>query len=180
VELAAAAIIADANGVKDASGKQHHPDLLVLATGFKAADYLARIRVKGSNGIEIHDFWNGEPTAYLGSCVPGFPNFFMMYGPNSNAGPVIFMIECQAKFAVDSIVDMKRRRARKVEVTKTAFNRFNVWVQARLETSVFKSTKNYYASDSGKIVTQWPFSATRFWWISRIERRRAMKLSKPF
>jgi len=180
VKLAPTAVKADAGGVRDAKGEQHNLDVLVLATGFKAANYLARIQVKGEKGIELHDFWKGEPAAYLGSCAPGFPNFFMMYGPNSNAGPVIFMLECQIKFAIDNIVDMKRRRARKVEVSRHAFDRYNDWLQARLETSVFKSAKNYFSSDSGKIVTQWPFSATRFWWISRIDRRRAMELSKPF
>ena len=98
----------------------------------------------------------------------------MMYGPNSNSGPLIFMLECQAKFAADNIAAIMRKGATTVEVKRTAFDRFNNWVQAKLETSVFKSTRNYYASASGRIVTQWPFSVTRFWWISRIKRRSSM------
>lgn len=95
--------------------------------------------------------------------MPGFPNFFMLYGPNSNAGPVIFMLECQAKFAAACIADMARVGARRIEVTRYAFDRYNRWLQARLETSVSKSTVNYFTAPSGKVVTQWPFSATRFW-----------------
>ena len=177
VALAPAAVKADAEGVLDRKGAHHKFDVLVLATGFQATNYLSRIKVEGRNGADLHAVWAGEPSAYLGSCMPGFPNFFMLYGPNSNAGPVIFMLECQAKFAVDNIVDMQRRRARMVEVRRSAFDRFNSWLQARLETSVFKSTKNYFAAESGKIVTQWPFSATRFWWIAKMDRRFAMKFS---
>ena len=165
------------DGVRDVEGTAHALDLVVLATGFQAARYLSRLEVKGSGGADLQDVWAGEPSAYLGACMPGFPNFFMLYGPNSNAGPVIFMLECQAKFAADCIADMARVGARHVEVTREAFNRYNEWLQARLETSVFKTTVNYFTAPSGKVVTQWPFSATRFWWLCVSERRRAMQLT---
>lgn len=166
-----------ADGVRDVTGALHELDLIVLATGFQAARYLQRLEVKGADGADLQEVWAGEPSAYLGACVPGFPNFFMLYGPNSNAGPVIFMLECQAKFAADSIADMARRGARRVEVSHRAFERYNRWLQARLETSVYKSTVNYFTAPSGKVITQWPFSATRFWWLCVSERRKAMKLS---
>lgn len=175
VTLAPAAQKADAEGVLDAEGRRHRFDILVLATGFKAADYLSRITVTGRNGADLQQHWAGEPSAYLGSCVPGFPNVFMAYGPNSNAGPVVFMLECQMKFAADNLRDMARSGGRTVEVRKTAFRQFNSWLQKRLETSVFHTAKNYFSSNTGKIVTQWPFSATRFWWIAKVHRRRAMK-----
>jgi len=165
------------HGLRDAEGKVHNLDLVVLATGFQAARYLSRLEVRGANGQDLQEVWAGEPSAYLGACMPGFPNFFMLYGPNSNAGPVIFMLECQAKFAADCIADMARRGARRVEVRRRAFDKYNRWLQARLETSVYKSTVNYFTAPSGKVVTQWPFSATRFWWLCVSERRRAMRLS---
>lgn len=178
VRLAPAAVKADAAGVLDRQGELHQFDVLVLATGFKAADYLSRIKITGRDGLDLQQYWAGEPAAYLGSCMPGFPNFFMGYGPNSNAGPVVFMLECQMKFAADNIRDMARQGAKTVEVTKEAYHNFNEWLQQRLRTSVFNSTRNYFSSASGKIVTQWPFSATRFWWISRAKRRRAMSLGR--
>lgn len=166
------------DGLRDVEGNLHALDLAVLATGFQAARYLSRLEVKGAKGLDLQEVWAGEPSAYLGACMPGFPNFFMLYGPNSNAGPVIFMLECQAKFAADSIADMARRGARRVEVTRRAFARYNNWLQARLETSVYKSTANYFTAPSGKVVTQWPFSATRFWWLCVSERRRSMRLTQ--
>lgn len=164
-------------GVRDVEDNLHAVDLIVLATGFQAARYLSRLEVKGADGCDLQEVWAGEPCAYLGACMPGFPNFFMLYGPNSNAGPVIFMLECQAKFAADCIADMARSGARRVEVTHDAFDRYNRWLQSRLETSVYKSTVNYFTAPSGKVVTQWPFSATRFWWLCVSERRRAMRLT---
>lgn len=162
-------------GVIDESGKTHDLDVVVLATGYKASSYLSRIKVFGPSGRDLHKVWGADPEAYLGSAVPGFPNFFMMYGPNSNAGPVVFMLEVQAKFAADNIRDAWRRGKKTAEVRAAASRRFNAWLQKRLETSVFKSTSNYFASSTGRIVTQWPFSATRFWWIARTSRRRVMK-----
>lgn len=165
------------DGVRDMEGNVHALDLVVLATGFQAARYLSRLEVKGASGADLQEVWAGEPSAFLGACMPGFPNFFMLYGPNSNAGPVIFMLECQAKFAADCIADLGSSGARRVEVTREAYGRYNRWLHARLETSVYKSTVNYFTAPSGKVVTQWPFSATRFWWLCLSQRRRAMRLT---
>lgn len=101
----------------------------------------------------------------------------MTYGPNSNSGTLVFILECQAKFAAENIAAMASKGASTVEVKKSAFDSFNLWVQARLARSVYKSAKNYYTSASGRIVTQWPFSATRFWWMSRTKRRSSMTIS---
>src|SRR5262249_48453219 len=108
VTIAPAAKEIRSEGVSDVEGNIHPLDLAVLATGFQAARYISRLEVKGANGADLQEVWAGEPSAYLGACMPGFPNFFMLYGPNSNAGPVIFMLECQAKFAADCIADMTR------------------------------------------------------------------------
>jgi cyclohexanone monooxygenase len=174
VSLAPAVERIDAQGLLDAHGNRHELDIVVLATGFRASAYLSRLKVVGRGGADLHETWNGEPAAFLGSCVPGFPNLFMIYGPNSNAGPAVFLMECQAKFAARNIAAMMGKGATTVEVKQSAFDRFNAWIQARLETSVFKSTSSYYLSPSGKVVTQWPFSTARFWWVSRIHRRSAM------
>jgi cation diffusion facilitator CzcD-associated flavoprotein CzcO len=176
VTIAPAVASMDERGLTDAAGNGHDLDIVVLATGFRAADYLTRLKVFGRNGTDLHVAWNGEPAAFLGSCVPGFPNFFMMYGPNSNTSPLVFLLECQAQFAAGCIAAMERKGGSTVEVKKPAFDSFNHWVQARLATSVYASAKNYYASPSGRIVTQWPFSVTRFWWISRVKRRTAMTI----
>jgi cation diffusion facilitator CzcD-associated flavoprotein CzcO len=176
VTIAPAVRRMDAQGLVDEEGNRHDLDVVVLATGFRATDYLSRLKVSGRNGADLHATWNGEPAAFLGSCVPGFPNFFMLYGPNSNTGMLVFVLECQAKFAADCLAAMQRRGGAIVEVRRSAFENFNNWMQARLEKSVYKTTRNYYATASGRIVTQWPFSATRFWWMARTARRSSMTI----
>ena len=165
-----------ADGLVDENGDIHKLDIIILATGYRASEYLSRLKVIGPGGRKLHDVWGQEPEAYLGSVVPDFPNFFMMYGPNSNAGPVVFMLEVQAKFAADSIRALHRAGKRLTQIKKTAMRRFNDWMQRRLESSVYKSTNNYFAAPTGRIVTQWPYSATRFWWIARTSRRRVMEM----
>lgn len=176
VSLAPAAARLDPGGVLDEQGERHDLDVVVLATGFRAADYLSQLKVTGRNGVDLHEEWKGEPAAFLGSCVPGFPNFFMINGPNSVSGAQVFMLECQARFVAGCIAAMVRRGGKTVEVRRPAFDRFNRRLQARLETSVYKTARNYYASPSGRIVTQWPFPVTRFWWISRTARRFSMTI----
>jgi cation diffusion facilitator CzcD-associated flavoprotein CzcO len=177
VSVAPAVACLNMHGLTDVSGNRHDLDVVVLATGFHAADYLSQLRVIGRDGANLHDTWKGEPAAFLGSCIPGFPNFFMTYGPNSNTSPLVFMLECQASFAAGCIAAMAHKGASTVEVKQSAFDDFNSWIQQRLETSVYKTTRNYYSSPSGRIVTQWPFSVTRFWWISWRARRTAMTVS---
>jgi cation diffusion facilitator CzcD-associated flavoprotein CzcO len=174
VTIAPAVARMDADGLVDEEGNTHELDIVVLATGFSAANSLSRLSVTGRNGIDLHAAWRGEPAAFLGSCVPGFPNFFMLGGPNSNAGTLLFILECQARFAADCLAAMARAGGSTTEVRRSAFDGFNRRVQARLEKSVYKTTRNYYAAASGRIVTQWPFSAIRFWWMTRTARRSSM------
>jgi cyclohexanone monooxygenase len=176
VVIAPAVARMDAGGLIDESGKRHELDVVVLATGFRTTDYLSRLKITGRNGVDLHAAWNGEPAAFLGSCVPGFPNFFMLHGPNSNTGTLLFILECQAKFAADCMLSMARANGSTVEVKRSAFESYNRWIQERLEKSVYRATRNYYAAASGRIVTQWPFSATRFWWMTRTKRRSAMAI----
>ncbi|MEW9837443.1 flavin-containing monooxygenase [Mesorhizobium marinum] len=176
VSIAPAVSKIDGGGLLDETGCRHDLDIVVLATGFRAADYLVRLKVVGRSGADLHATWNGEPAAFLGTCVPGFPNFFMLYGPNSNCGTLIFILECQANFAAECLSALTRRRKSTIEVKQSAYDRFNRWLQKRLERSVYKTTRNYYAAPSGRIVTQWPFSATRFWWLAKICRGSAMTM----
>ena len=89
-----------ARGLVDVDGVEREIDVLVLCTGFHAAEYLPRLRVAGRDGIELHETWNGEPYAFLGMTVPGYPNFVIMYGPNTNGGEIVSNLERQAEYAV--------------------------------------------------------------------------------
>ncbi|MGP0032430.1 MAG: flavin-containing monooxygenase [Acidimicrobiales bacterium] len=144
------------SGIVDADGVERAVDVIVMATGFQAADYLARLRVTGRRGETLQEHWAGEPRAYLGLTVPGFPNFFMLYGPGTNGGELVSMLEAQAEYAVRAVKRMRRRRVSAVEV-KPAFEAlWFVWLQSRMEGTSWTLTTNYFRSATGKIVTQWP------------------------
>ena len=103
-------------GIVDADGVERAVDVIVMATGFQPANYLARLRVVGRDGRTLQEHWAGEPRAYLGITVPGFPNFFMLYGPGTNGGEIVIMLESQAEYAVRAIKRMIRERVTAVEV----------------------------------------------------------------
>ena len=114
--------------IVDSTGAAREVDAVIMATGFQPANYLAQLKVVGRGGEELHERWAGEPSAYLGIGVPGFPNFFMIYGPNTNS-PVAVFLEQQARFAVRAIKWTMLRRRRSIEVRRSAFRWFDAWMQ---------------------------------------------------
>ncbi len=99
-------------------GTELDVDVVLCATGYAAADYLGQIDVVGEGGTSLRDKWSDGAYAYLGMAVPGFPNFFMLYGPNTNVGSnsVIFMLEAQARYIVRALKHMRRKRKSYVAV----------------------------------------------------------------
>jgi cation diffusion facilitator CzcD-associated flavoprotein CzcO len=160
VELVPRAVVAfSEHGVMDAGGTEHPIDVLVMATGFNAAQFLPMLSIRGRDGRTLHEVWAGEPFAFLGITVPGFPNFFMLYGPNSNGGEIIFVLERGAEHAVRAVKTMMRRGVTAVEVRRSWCDRYNRWLQAKMQGTSWTRSRNYFTSASGRVVTQWPFGA---------------------
>lgn len=164
-----------AEGVRDERGQEHPLDVVVLATGFDAANYLGNYQIYGRHGIELHERWQGEPQAFLGMTVPGFPNFFIMYGPNTNSVPLVSFYEAQARFAARLTARMTRRGNTTVEVHEKAFVAYNTWLQRWLSKTVWSQTDNYFQASTGKVVSQWPLSATVYILALRIAERLAVR-----
>ena len=143
-------------GVVDADGVERAVDVLVLATGFRATDYLARVELRGRTGRTLREHWAGEPRAYLGITVPGFPNLFLLYGPGTNGGELVSMLEAQAEYAVRAVGRMRRRRVTAIEVRPTFATLWDRWLQSRMSGTSWTLTRNYFRSASGRVVTQWP------------------------
>lgn len=149
-------------------GKAHELDVLVLATGFHADKYLAGINVRGVNGLLLSDYWANRPRAYLGVTVPGFPNFFMLYGPNTNLvvnGSNIFMIECAADYMVSVLELMRAENATVVDTDTAALREFIKEVDdgnARRAWGL-DSVTNWYKSESGEVTQNWPFGLSEYW-----------------
>src|SRR5207244_7409978 len=120
-------------GIVDADGVEWPVDVVVMATGFHAASYLARLRVAGRHDRSLHEHWAGEPRAYLGITVPGFPNFFMLYGPGTNAGELVMTLESQAEYAVRAVKRMLRSGVTAIEVKARFEEAWWRWLQSRME-----------------------------------------------
>ena len=142
-------------GLVDADGVERPVDVIVMATGFQPANYLARLRVVGRAGQTLQEHWADEPRAYLGITVPGFPNFFMLYGPGTNGGEIVTMLESQAEYAVRAMKRMMRERVTAVEVKPSFEAKWYRWLQSRMEGTSWTMSNNYFKSPTGKIVTQW-------------------------
>jgi cation diffusion facilitator CzcD-associated flavoprotein CzcO len=154
-------------GIVDVRGVEHAADVLIMATGFQPANYLASYRVVGRDGRTLHDVWNGEPQAFAGITVPGFPNFYILYGPNTNGGEILSALVRQAEFAVRSIRRL-RKGAATVEVRPWFYHRYNQWVQAAIAKTAWVQSNNYYKSPSGRVVTQWPYGAVIYALVTKL------------
>jgi cation diffusion facilitator CzcD-associated flavoprotein CzcO len=143
-------------GIVDSDGVERPVDVIVQATGFKAADYLARVEIIGRGGRTLHEHWDGEPQAFLGITVPDFPNLFLIYGPGTNGGELVSMLESQAEYAVRAVKRMRRERVTAVEVRPQFDDLWNRWLQSRMSGTSWTLTRNYFTSGSGQVVTQWP------------------------
>jgi cyclohexanone monooxygenase len=151
-------------------GSELDVDVVVCATGYAAADYLGQIDVTGEGGVSLRETWNGGAYAYLGMAVPGYPNFFMLYGPNTNVGSnsVIFMLEAQAHYIVRALKHMRRRRRRYIAVRRDTMADFIEKIDAWMQGTVWLTRcHNYFRAPNGRVVTQWPRSARAFWAITR-------------
>ncbi len=159
VELVTEAVAAvTPKGVKTANGAEQACDVLIYGTGFVTTDFIAPVEIVGAEGKRLNEAWQDGAEAYLGVTVAGFPNLFMLYGPNTNLGhnSIIVMIEAQVGYVVEAMKTLKARDARAMTVTDAAFRRFNVELQADLgKTAWAGSCSSWYKTASGKITNNW-------------------------
>jgi cation diffusion facilitator CzcD-associated flavoprotein CzcO len=158
-------------GIRTADGVDWPCDTIVWSTGFRATEYLYGIEVTGRTGRQLHREWAGVPRAYHGMAVPGFPNFFMLYGPNTNQGgnSIILILEAQAAFIADTLRAMDAAQAAAVEVTELAMQRYSAQLLAALDTTVWTDGCNsYFRTAAGDVVTQLPHTSR--WYCQQMAR----------
>jgi cation diffusion facilitator CzcD-associated flavoprotein CzcO len=169
VELVPRAVTAvTPTGIVDADGVERAVDVIVMATGFQPTNYLARLRVVGRDGQTLQEHWAGEPRAYLGITVSGFPNFFMLYGPGTNGGDIVSMLEAQAGYAVRAMKRMQRERVTAIEVKPQFEDRWYRLLQRTMVGTSWTMSRNYFTTANGKVVTQWPYGNTHYQVLSRL------------
>jgi cation diffusion facilitator CzcD-associated flavoprotein CzcO len=168
VELVTDAIAEVREGsVVTEDGVERPTDVLIYGTGFRATEPLIGCRVVGRGGVEIHEAWGKRMSAYLGVTVNGFPNFFMMLGPNTGLGhnSVVLMIEAQVRYAMNCLKLMKRRNQRVIEVRAESQQRFVEEIYRRMCGTVWQSggCKSWYQDPTtGELTTIWPGSVVAY------------------
>lgn len=154
-------------GIQTAGGEAHPVDAIVYATGFQASRFLVPMRIRGRDGRDLHEQWGPDATAYLGMAVPGFPNFFMLYGPNTNIvvnGNVIFYSECQITYLLDCLrriveegvaLDCRQEVHDEFVARVDELNARRAWGCA--------GVRNWYLSPTGRVSQNWPSTALEYW-----------------
>jgi cation diffusion facilitator CzcD-associated flavoprotein CzcO len=159
------------NGVLDASGVEHPVDTIVFATGFRVTDMPAARWLRGRDGQSLGEAWADGMHAYRGTTVPGFPNLFLLVGPNTGTGHTsqVFMIEAQLDYIVDAIRTLRAGAVRSLEVRADVEQRYVEQVQRRMSRTVWKlgGCSSWYLDPAGRNTTLWPDFTYRFRWMLR-------------
>jgi cation diffusion facilitator CzcD-associated flavoprotein CzcO len=148
-----------ADGVSTAEGTTRPADVLIYGTGFTATEFLPAMSVTGKNGRELHDAWRERAEAYLGITVTGFPNFFLLYGPNTNLGgnSIIYMLESQISYALAAIQALSQHDLDWLDVRPDVQRAFIDWVDETSRSTVWESgCRSWYTTDDGRNATNWP------------------------
>ncbi len=157
----------DENAVATTDGRTIPADVLIYATGFESTAFLAPMAIHGRDGHLLQDEWANGAKAYLGISVAGFPNLFLMYGPNTNLGhnSIIFMIECQANYILNCLRGMDESGASVIDLRREVMDEFDANQQKELQQRVWASTgKSWYKNEAGRITNNWSGSTIRYWW----------------
>jgi len=169
------------HGIETVDGAHHTVDAIVYGTGFAATEFLSPMRITGRAGVDLNDAWRRGAQAYLGLTVPGFPNFFMLYGPNTNLGhnSIVYMLESQIAHIMRCCKAMRAASASAIEVDAHRYRRFNVGIQQRLANSVWSGCKSWYVDENGHNSTNWPGFTLSYRWLTRHSSMNAYRFTQP-
>jgi 4-hydroxyacetophenone monooxygenase len=155
-------------GVVTRDGAEHPADVILYGTGFHASRFLWPMRILGRGGVDLNDAWQGDARAYLGMTTPGFPNLFMIYGPNTNIvvnGSIIFFSECSVRYITGCLKLMAEEGADTMEVRRDVHDAFNVKVDAANNLMAWGAPQvtSWYKNAIGRVSQNWPFPLVEYW-----------------
>ncbi len=148
----------EADGVVDDQGERHPCDVIIYATGFQTTDFLTPMEVHGAGGLSLNEAWRDGAEAYRGVAVSGFPNFFMLYGPNTNLGhnSIIFMVEQQIDYVLECVGKIAADGVKAIDVTPEAMAAYNHEMQTKLDETVWAGEcGSWYKNEAGRITNNW-------------------------
>ena len=174
VELVTETITAiDPSTVVTSDGRRRHADVLALATGFDVANYLSGISVRGRDGVSLREQWGTEDAkAFMGLAVPGFPNFFLLNGPNTqtgHGGSLITLVEAQMHYIMSLLTQARLRGVARLEVRQAVFDEYNAAIEALHAEMVWThpGVATYYRNSKGRVVGATPYRVVDLWHQSR-------------
>ncbi len=155
-------------GIRLADGSHREFDVIIYGTGFQASKFLMPMTVVGRDGRDLQEYWDGDARAYVGTAIPGFPNLFCMYGPNTNLvvnASIIMFSELTAKYIVDAARLLLQGGHAAMEVRDDVFRDYNLRVDeaTRLRAWGFSKVSSWYKNSKGRVAQNFPFSAAEFW-----------------
>ncbi len=156
------------HGVRTVDGAEHHADVIIYATGFKASEFLTPMTVIGRNGVDLHEQWGGDARAYLGISVPHFPNFFCLYGPNTNIvvnGSIIFFSECEVHYVLGCLKLLIEGNRRTLECQQDVHDAYNSYIDEGNSQMAWGVSKvnSWYKNRHGRVAQNWPYSLIEYW-----------------
>ncbi|MCA6334191.1 MAG: NAD(P)/FAD-dependent oxidoreductase [Phenylobacterium sp.] len=155
-------------GIVTADGTARDFDVIIYGTGFHASKFLEPMKIRGRGGADLHATWDGDPRAYLGMTTPGFPNLFMIYGPNTNIvvnGSIIFFSECSVRYIVGCLKLLAETGARSMEPKREVHDAFNTRVDAANALMAWGAPQvsSWYKNEKGRVTQNWPFALVDYW-----------------
>lgn len=155
-------------GIRTADGVHHELDVIIYGTGFRAADFLMPMKVVGRGGVDLHDRWGGDARAHLGVTVPGFPNLFCLYGPNTNIvinGSIIFFSEAEVHYLLQTIRFLLSEDADAVDCRPEVHDAYNDKIDAGNRAMAWGASdvNSWYKNAFGRVAQNWPFSLWEYW-----------------
>ena len=160
-----------AHSIVTADGSERQVDTIILGTGFKVLDHPGYSRVRGRGGRTLAEAWQGSPRAYLGSAIAGFPNLFLLVGPNSAGGynSIIFTTEAHVNYVMACLREMDKRGLHAVEVRPEVYDAFARKTEERLGASVWNEggCASWYLDANGRNGVWWPGFTMRLWQRTR-------------
>ncbi|MEN3950953.1 NAD(P)/FAD-dependent oxidoreductase [Iodidimonas sp. SYSU 1G8] len=154
-----------ADGLVTRGGAHHRVDTIIYGTGFRSTEFLTPVEITGTDGTTLNEAWREGAHAHRGVTVAGFPNFFMLYGPNTNLGhaSIIFMIEAQVRYILRCLRRMRRKGLSFMDVKPWAMERYNRRLQRQLKGMVWDSgCGSWYKNAAGRITNNWPRFAFQY------------------
>lgn len=159
-------------GVVTKSGEEHAVDVIIYATGFQASHFLTPMALTGRGGVDLNAQWDGDARAYMGITVPNFPNFFMLYGPNTNIvvnGSIIFFSECEVNYVMGCLRLLLEGGHRALDCKREVHDAYNERIDKanKLRTWGASKVNSWYKNETGRSAQNWPGNLIEYWQQTR-------------